>query len=199
MHVVLGVVALPASPWMRRALQTARSGLRDPRARLFAKQGLVIRAGARFRLIVDGRLRDRLSIGWGQCRGEPSTHHDCGYSLLRTSGREVDGLRRRLLRSRSHVRTADRRRERTAATGSDRHRQGVRRPTPTAPADECVIPYRGQRSEPVICRGAWFRWTARGVRSTLGQCRQDRSSTTLHPPGDPPRGRSSAVSHSWRI
>jgi hypothetical protein len=65
MHVVLGVVALPASPWTRRALQTARSGLRDPRARLFAKQGLVIRAGARFRLIVQGRLRDRLSIGWG--------------------------------------------------------------------------------------------------------------------------------------
>jgi hypothetical protein len=65
MHVVLGVVALPASPWTRRALQTARSGLRDPRARLFAKQGLVIRAGARFRLIVAGRLRDRLSIGWG--------------------------------------------------------------------------------------------------------------------------------------
>jgi hypothetical protein len=65
MRVVLGVVALPVSPWTRRALQTARSGLRDPRARLFAKQGLVIRAGARFRLIVQGRLRDRLSIGWG--------------------------------------------------------------------------------------------------------------------------------------
>lgn len=65
MHVVLGVVALPASPWMRRALQTARSGLPDPRARLFAKEGLVIRAGARLRLIVAQRLRDRLSIGWG--------------------------------------------------------------------------------------------------------------------------------------
>jgi hypothetical protein len=65
MHVVLGVVALPASPWMRRALQTARSGLPDPRVRLFAKEGLVIRAGARFRLIVARRLQDRLSIGWG--------------------------------------------------------------------------------------------------------------------------------------
>jgi hypothetical protein len=64
-HVVLGVVALPATPWTRRALQTVRSGLRDPRARLFAKEGLVIRAGARFRLIVQRRLRDRLSIGWG--------------------------------------------------------------------------------------------------------------------------------------
>jgi hypothetical protein len=65
MHVVLGIVALPASPWTRRALQTARSGLRDPRARLFAKEGLVIRAGARFRLIVAPRMRDRLSISWG--------------------------------------------------------------------------------------------------------------------------------------
>ncbi len=229
MHVVLGVVALPASPWTRRALQTARSGLRDPRARLLAKQGLVIRAGARFRLIVQGRLSDRLSIGWGNAREGHRGTHDCGECVLRTSGREVAGVRRRLLRSRSHVRTADRRREWTAATGSDRHRQGVRRPTPTAPTDERVIPHRGERSEPVICRGAcvpaaasrsrgpgedrgrgplsWqllgassgFRWTARGVRSTLGQCREDRSSTSLHPRGDPPCGRSSAVSSSWRI
>lgn len=65
MHVVLGVVALPASPWTRRALQTAPSGLRDSGARLFAKEGLVIRVGARFRLIVQRRLRDRFSIGWG--------------------------------------------------------------------------------------------------------------------------------------
>ena len=68
MHVLLGVVELPASPWTPRALQTARSGLRDPRARLFAKEGLVIRAGARFRLIVQRELRGRLSIGWGNAR-----------------------------------------------------------------------------------------------------------------------------------
>jgi len=65
MRVILGVVALPASPWTRRALGAARSGLRDPSARLFAKQGLVIRAGARFRLIVPRGWRDRLTIGWG--------------------------------------------------------------------------------------------------------------------------------------
>jgi hypothetical protein len=65
MRVVLGVVALPAGPQMRRALQTARTGSRDPASRLFAKWGLAIRAGARFRLIVPASLRGQLEIGWG--------------------------------------------------------------------------------------------------------------------------------------
>jgi hypothetical protein len=65
MRVVLGVVALPATPSARRALQASPSTLRDPAARLFAKQGLVIRAATRFRLIVPDRFRDRLSIAWG--------------------------------------------------------------------------------------------------------------------------------------
>jgi hypothetical protein len=57
MRVVLGVVALPASPHLRRALQTTRSDLHDPAARLFAKWGLDIRAGARLRLIVPDPVR----------------------------------------------------------------------------------------------------------------------------------------------
>lgn len=65
LSVVLGVAGLPASPRLRRALQTARTGSRDPQARLFAKWGLVIRTGASFELIVPRRLRDRVSIGWG--------------------------------------------------------------------------------------------------------------------------------------
>lgn len=65
MRVILGVVALPTSPPLRRALQTARSDLHDPAARLFAKWGLDVRAGARLRLIVPNRLRTRFSIGWG--------------------------------------------------------------------------------------------------------------------------------------
>lgn len=63
--VVLGVVGLPASPHARSALQTALTQSRDPASRLFAKEGLVVRAGARFDLSVPTRLRDRLSIGWG--------------------------------------------------------------------------------------------------------------------------------------
>jgi hypothetical protein len=62
MRVVLGVVALPASPGLRRALQTSRTGASS---RLFAKTGLSVRAGARFQLIVPTELRSRLSIGWG--------------------------------------------------------------------------------------------------------------------------------------
>lgn len=65
MSVALRMVALPASPHLHRALQTALTGSLDPAARLFAKWGLVVRAGARFDLIVPRRLRDRLSIGWG--------------------------------------------------------------------------------------------------------------------------------------
>lgn len=65
MSVVLGAVALPASPRMRRALQTALTGSPDSAARLFAKEGLLVRPGARFDLTVPTRLRDRLSIGWG--------------------------------------------------------------------------------------------------------------------------------------
>lgn len=65
MTMVLGVVSLPASPKMTRALQTARTGLGVPAARLFAKWGLFVRAGATVRLIVPERFRHRLSIGWG--------------------------------------------------------------------------------------------------------------------------------------
>jgi hypothetical protein len=65
MSVVLGGVALPTSPHLRRALQTARTRSGDPSSRLFAKWGLAVRAGARLELIVPAGLRDRLSIGWG--------------------------------------------------------------------------------------------------------------------------------------
>ncbi len=65
MRVVLGVVALPTSPHLPLALETARSNMHDRAARLFAKSGLVIRARARLRLIVPDGLRSRFSIGWG--------------------------------------------------------------------------------------------------------------------------------------
>jgi hypothetical protein len=63
MRVVLGVVALPASPGLRHALQTSRTG--TPGARLFAKWGLWVRSDTRFELIVPSALRGQLSIGWG--------------------------------------------------------------------------------------------------------------------------------------
>jgi hypothetical protein len=63
MRVVLGVVALPASPGLRHALQTSRTGA--PGSRLFAKWGLWVRSGTRFELIVPAVLRGQLSIGWG--------------------------------------------------------------------------------------------------------------------------------------
>ena len=81
MRLILGVVALPTSPHSRRALQTTRSDLHDPAAGLFAKSGLEIRAGARLRLIVPDRLRDELSIGWGNAgeghRGTTITVDNC--------------------------------------------------------------------------------------------------------------------------
>lgn len=65
MRVVLGVVALPTSPGLRRALQTSRTGAPGSRSRLFAKGALWVRSGARFELIVPVALRGQLSIGWG--------------------------------------------------------------------------------------------------------------------------------------
>jgi hypothetical protein len=66
LRVVLGVVAVPASPGSA-ALQTALSGDGNGPLRLFAKTALLIRPGTTFELIVPGRL----SIGWG-APGTPS-------------------------------------------------------------------------------------------------------------------------------
>ena len=57
--IVLDRVALPTA----RALQANRTG--DPGGRRFAKDGLFIRRGASFDLIVPDDWRGRLSINWG--------------------------------------------------------------------------------------------------------------------------------------
>jgi hypothetical protein len=69
-QVVLGVVALPASP-RYAALQTSLSGYGNGALRLFAKTGLIVKPGTRFELIVPARLTTRLGIGWGS-PGTPS-------------------------------------------------------------------------------------------------------------------------------
>lgn len=61
LSVVLGVVALPASP-AYPALQTSRTG---GSPRLFAKTGLFAKPGARFTVSVPARLVHRLHVGWG--------------------------------------------------------------------------------------------------------------------------------------
>jgi hypothetical protein len=58
--VVSGRVALPS-----KALHAYDSGLPDPDARLFAKEGLLVKPGAAFELIVPDAWRGRLTIGWG--------------------------------------------------------------------------------------------------------------------------------------
>lgn len=70
MRVVLRVVALPASPGLRHALQTSRTGA--PGSRLFAKWGLWVRSGTRFAVIVPAVLRGQLSICWGNADGAMS-------------------------------------------------------------------------------------------------------------------------------
>jgi len=66
---VLDVVALPTSS-KAAALQTGRTGDPDPAVRLFAKTGLVIKAGTKFEMVVPDEAKDMVSIGWG---GTPST------------------------------------------------------------------------------------------------------------------------------
>ena len=65
--VILDRVALPTA----RALQANRTG--DPGGRLFAKDGLLIRRGASFDLIVPDEWRGRLTINWGS--PGKATHH----------------------------------------------------------------------------------------------------------------------------
>jgi len=67
-QVVLGAVALPSSP-RSRALQAAASGGGSDVPALFAKTGLVIRAGVPAELEVGGTEGNRVGIGWG---GGPS-------------------------------------------------------------------------------------------------------------------------------
>ena len=68
---VLGVVALPTSS-KAAALGTSRSPSADPAVALFAKTGLVIKAGTTFELVVPDEAKDMVSIGWGNGPIKPS-------------------------------------------------------------------------------------------------------------------------------
>jgi hypothetical protein len=73
-RVVLGVVALPASP-NYPALQTARTGDGNHPRRLFAKTGLIIKAKTSFEIIVPPQIAApmaHLGIGWGGAPSAPS-------------------------------------------------------------------------------------------------------------------------------
>lgn len=61
--VVLGAVALPASPG-HPALQAAGSGESGPVPRLFAKTGLVVRAGVASEIDVPDSVDPHVGIGW---------------------------------------------------------------------------------------------------------------------------------------
>jgi hypothetical protein len=66
--VILDGVALPTG----RALQVNASSGSD-REKLFAKDGLFIRRGASFDLLVPEQWRSRLAVDWGSI-GKPTTH-----------------------------------------------------------------------------------------------------------------------------
>jgi hypothetical protein len=69
---VLDVVALPAGSGPSGFLEVRPSGEDDPRMRLFAKTGLVVRAGSHFALRVAGEGAPGAWIGWGS-PGRPVT------------------------------------------------------------------------------------------------------------------------------
>jgi len=58
---VLGDVALPT----RHALGAVRLADADPSARYWAKQGILVKAGASFEMVVPAQWLGRLSFGWG--------------------------------------------------------------------------------------------------------------------------------------
>jgi hypothetical protein len=67
--IILDGVALPTG----RALQANRSSSSDPNEKLFAKDGLFIRRGASFDLVVPEAWRGRLAVGWGSYT-KPTSH-----------------------------------------------------------------------------------------------------------------------------
>jgi hypothetical protein len=67
--VILDSVALPTG----RALQANSSGGSDPNVKLFAKDGLFIRRGASFDLVVPEAWRGRLTVSWGSL-AKPTGH-----------------------------------------------------------------------------------------------------------------------------
>jgi hypothetical protein len=67
--VILDGVALPTG----RALQANQAGGSNPHAALFAKDGLLIRRGASFDLLVPDKWKGRLGVEWGSL-GKPTTH-----------------------------------------------------------------------------------------------------------------------------
>jgi hypothetical protein len=75
LSVVLGVVALPTSP-KSPALQTSTTSSGDPKTRLFAKTGLVVKAGASFTLSVPADFAKLVSIGWGGSPSQPRSRVD---------------------------------------------------------------------------------------------------------------------------
>ena len=74
-QVVLGAVALPTSP-RHRALQAADSGGGSDVPALFAKTGLVIRAGVPAQLEVGAADGNRVGIGWGGGPSAPTRRVD---------------------------------------------------------------------------------------------------------------------------
>jgi hypothetical protein len=67
--IILDAVALPTG----RALQANRSSGSDPNEKLFAKDGLFIRRGASFDLVVPAAWRGRLAVSWGSL-SKPTSH-----------------------------------------------------------------------------------------------------------------------------
>jgi hypothetical protein len=65
MEVVGDAIALVTSGSSETALQASSSGSADPATRLFAKTGLLVRAGVQSELVVPPAWRGRVSIAWG--------------------------------------------------------------------------------------------------------------------------------------
>ena len=73
-QVVGDAVALLSSAGSPAALQTSRTSEADPAHRLFAKTGLLVRAGAKAELLVPPTWSGRLAVAWGNTATEPTEH-----------------------------------------------------------------------------------------------------------------------------
>ena len=126
--VSLGRVALPT----KRALGAVKLHPKNPRSRYWAKQGLLVKPGTSFELVVPAAWVSRLTIQWGNS-GTPTAHlwvtncrskHTGAHWLTFAGGYTVE---------QAGVRAADREVRQQAAHRAHRRGQGLPR---TGPAPE---------------------------------------------------------------
>ena len=134
--VTFGRVALPT----KKALGAVKLHPKNPRSRYWAKQGLLVKPGTSFELVVPAAWVSRLTIQWGS-PGTPTAHLWVTNCRSKRRGRALARVRGRLHGQQAGLRPADREGRQSTTHRAHRCGQGLRRTGPAA--------------EGALAQGAW--------------------------------------------